>query len=273
MAQATDFVGEDFTLVRTRWAGIGKDSALTDFKGKTTVGLLEEKKGGTIFIDELADVPLKFQQWLRPLLDRADISPGAGIGDPIKPDVRFIFATWQVPEELVKKSILIFDVWRRIGERCIRIPPLSERKEDIPLFLQSGYSEFHFHFKTILALLQSDWTGNVGELQDVLKLAVGRAKAASINREPRSKSRAGKVPKRSSNPEVRLEYLGWEDKPFIKKIEALEDKIAESQCVAELQRCLTSQGIVKGKGLQNEIAKMLDCSPSKISGMLRKLSN
>jgi Nif-specific regulatory protein len=143
-------------------------------------GCLEMAEGGTLFLDEVALLPMPVQvQLLRVLQEREFERPGSG--ESVRVDVRIISATSRKLEELVQKSQFRSDLFYRMNVFPIFVPPLRERKTDIPLLL-------HFlleragrkHGKTIRRLsppaldllMNYQWPGNVRELEDCIERAV-----------------------------------------------------------------------------------------------------
>ena len=147
---------------------------------KTTKGLFTQAHGGTIFLDEIGDMPLATQsKLLRVLQERQFYSVGSET--PIEVDVRVIVATNKDLEAEVKKGAFRDDLFYRIHVIPIEIPPLRERKEDIvPLvdhFLKkfSGQMKKEVHHLTpeaLRKLMLYDWPGNVRELENTIEYAV-----------------------------------------------------------------------------------------------------
>ncbi|NPA12866.1 MAG: sigma-54-dependent Fis family transcriptional regulator [Aquificae bacterium] len=147
-------------------------------------GIFEEADGGTIFLDEIGELPLDIQAKLLRTLQDGEIKR---IGDnkPIKVDVRIIAATNKDLEKLVEKGLFREDLYYRISKEVIKIPPLRERKEDIPPLVMHFIQKYNKRFnKNILGikpdalkvLLEYNWPGNVRELSNVIEGAVLRAK-------------------------------------------------------------------------------------------------
>ena len=137
-------------------------------------GFLHLTDKGTLFLDELADIGLNLQVKLLRVLEGGGFTP-LGTTEVIKPDIRFIAASNQDLSHRVKTGQIREDFYYRIHVFPIRLPPLRERKEDIPLLVE--------HFLKSTAPLQKgkpitpgflealqvyDWPGNVRELQNTL---------------------------------------------------------------------------------------------------------
>jgi DNA-binding NtrC family response regulator len=140
-------------------------------------GLFEEANGGTIFLDEIGEMPLKLQAKLLGVLEHKRIRRIGGNRDIIT-DIRVIAATNVNPKVAIKEKKMREDLYYRLNVFPIHLPPLRERTEDIFAFAQlflAKYSEkFHKQFKDIsekaLATLQAyHWPGNVRELKNIFE--------------------------------------------------------------------------------------------------------
>ncbi|HMK51456.1 MAG TPA: sigma-54 dependent transcriptional regulator [Thermodesulfobacteriota bacterium] len=143
-------------------------------------GLFEESDGGTLFLDEVGNLSLPMQSKLLRFLQEHEIKRVGGT-ESIKVDVRVIAATNQPLEPLVTSGKFREDLFDRLNVIIITLPPLRERKEDIPLlashFLQKFSEENHKNISHISPealeiLLQYSWPGNVRELQHTIERAV-----------------------------------------------------------------------------------------------------
>ncbi|RLA95337.1 MAG: sigma-54-dependent Fis family transcriptional regulator [Deltaproteobacteria bacterium] len=143
-------------------------------------GLLREADGGTVFLDEIGDAPLHIQSKLLRFIQEGEIKP---VGNPKtqKVDTRIIAATNKNLETLVKEGKFREDLFYRLNVFRISVPPLRERREDIPLlanyFLEINNSRFRKQIKriapsTLNFLEQHNWPGNVRELENVMERAV-----------------------------------------------------------------------------------------------------
>ncbi len=143
-------------------------------------GKFEMAKGGTLFLDEISNMSMSSQaKLLRTLQERKTLPVGAT--ETISVDVRLIVASNVDLEELTKTGAFRLDLFYRLNEFCISIPPLRSRKEDIPylagLFLEATNRELNKNLKgfsrcAIDKLLAHNWPGNVRQLRSVIRRAV-----------------------------------------------------------------------------------------------------
>lgn len=153
-------------------------------------GYFELSNGGTIFIDELQNIPLSIQSKLLTVVEEKRIYPIGSIR-PVDINVRLITATNKNIKESVSKNEFREDLFFRLGEFIITIPPLRERLEDIPFFcrkfLLEAATEFNRQFREIDddamgSMLQYHWPGNVRELKNVIRKAALLADDGIIKR-------------------------------------------------------------------------------------------
>ncbi len=143
-------------------------------------GLFEEADSGTIFLDEIADTTATFQAKLLRVLQEGEIRPVGGT-QRIKIDARVISATNKNLSELVKAKTFRQDLYYRLAVLPLYLPPLRERREDVPLLVEhfvAGSCKRHRQpIRTISpevmqALTETSWPGNVRELQHYIERAV-----------------------------------------------------------------------------------------------------
>jgi DNA-binding NtrC family response regulator len=166
------------TLIESELFGYQK-GAFTGAVGPKA-GKFEAAQGGTLFMDEIANLPLPSQaRLLRVLQEKAVLRLGAN--KPIKIDVRLLTASNQPFLGLVESGQLRKDLYFRLNEFAITIPPLRERKDDIPYlakrFLDITNAELQkkvqrFSDYSLEALLSYNWPGNVRQLRSVIRRAV-----------------------------------------------------------------------------------------------------
>ncbi|WP_462325725.1 sigma-54 interaction domain-containing protein [Desulfoplanes sp.] len=158
------------TLVESELFGHEKGA----FTGATAVkrGKFEQASGGTIFLDEIGDMPLDAQaKLLRVLQDREIVRVGGG--KPIKVDVRVIAATNKLLPEEVREKRFREDLYFRINVFPVELPPLRDRLEDIPLFVdwfaERAGKKVAVSDQARQVLMSHAWPGNVRELLHCLE--------------------------------------------------------------------------------------------------------
>lgn len=147
---------------------------------KTTLGKIETANGGTLMLDEIGDMPLPLQaKMLRFLQER--VIERVGGRQEIEVDVRVVCATHRNLADMVTEGTFREDLFYRVSEITLHIPPLRNRGQDIIVIAKSLLHKFNIEFNTniqgftedaIQAMLQHRWPGNIRELQNKLKSAV-----------------------------------------------------------------------------------------------------
>jgi len=147
---------------------------------RSTKGLFTQAHGGTVFLDEIGDMPMSIQaKMLRVLQDRQFYPLGSK--KPVEVDVRVITATNMDLEREVKEGRFREDLYYRIHVIPIQIPPLRERKEDIPALVNHFIKKFNQRMKknvrgvspmAMQKLMAHDWPGNVRELENTIEFAM-----------------------------------------------------------------------------------------------------
>ncbi len=155
------------------------------------VGLIEMAQGGTVFLDEIGDLDYALEKKLLRFLQEKEIHRLGGTSK-VKVDVRVLSATNRDIEKEVEKGEFRADLYYRLNVITIRMPPLRERKEDIPLiaayyldtFRRKNKKEIRGFSREVLdILMQYDWPGNVRELENVIERAVILCPYDEINAE------------------------------------------------------------------------------------------
>lgn len=199
------------------------------FTGAThrKTGLVEAASGGTLFLDEVGDIPLPLQVKLLRLLETGTYRRVGGI-ETMRSDFRLVCATHRDLLQMVEAGSFRRDLYFRISTFPIAVPPLAERREDIPLLAASflkrvaGGRELRFSKAAIVALKNRVYAGNIRELRNLVErasiLADGNEIAAS-HFDAEDLPRAAAVPVADENTflldqaipldELEKRYLGW----------------------------------------------------------------
>jgi len=163
------------TLLESELFGY-KAGAFTDAK-KDKLGRFALAEGGTIFLDEIGDIPASVQVKLLRVLQEKTYEPVGGVST-VKADVRIITATNKKLDKLVKEGKFRDDLYYRINVMKLELPPLKDRKEDISLLVDYFISRFNQRGnkniccvtnEVTAALLAYDYPGNVRELENIIE--------------------------------------------------------------------------------------------------------
>jgi putative PEP-CTERM system response regulator len=166
------------TLIESELFGHEK-GAFTDAI-KTKKGLFEEADGGTLFLDEIGELSLTTQAKILRFLEEREFNRVGG-SKTIKVDVRLITATNKDLSQMIKKGGFREDLYYRVNVVPILLPPLRERREDIPLFLEHFINKFNDEnnknvkgvSKEALELMMNyEWPGNVRELENLIERVI-----------------------------------------------------------------------------------------------------
>jgi transcriptional regulator with GAF, ATPase, and Fis domain len=222
-------------------------------------GCFERADGGTIFLDEVGELPLQAQVRMLRVLQDKNIHRVGGTSQ-IKVDIRIIAATHQNLHEMVKKRLFRDDLWFRLNVFPIAIPPLRDRKEDIPAlvdyFVEKKSKELQMPLLPKLApgamapLMAYAWPGNVRELENVIERALILSKGRPLT----------------------FDHIVWPDDPEEKgrliigndDVSNLDDAMSK-----HIQRALEmTKGKIHGSA---GAAKLLGINPSTLRHRMRKL--
>ena len=147
-------------------------------------GLFETANGGTMFLDEIGDMGPKMQAQLLRTLQDGEVKPVGG-SEPIRVDVRIVCATNKDLDEEVKAGRFREDLYFRINVVTVHLPPLRERREDVPILVAHFLAKLARRERRSAATLSPEalkllnsytWPGNVRELENAMERAVAVAK-------------------------------------------------------------------------------------------------
>jgi Nif-specific regulatory protein len=165
------------TLLESELFGY-EPGAFTDAK-RRKIGKFERAHGGTLFLDEIGDMPIAMQVKVLRVLQEREIERVGGL-ETINIDVRVIVATNRNLQEEVEKGNFRNDLYYRVSTVPIYLPPLRERREDIPVlveyFIRESIKEngatITISDEAMKMLMEYSWPGNVRELENVIQRAV-----------------------------------------------------------------------------------------------------
>jgi DNA-binding NtrC family response regulator len=155
---------------------------------ETKHGRFEVANGGTIFLDEISNISLNIQAKLLRVIQEREVTR-IGSTKPIKVDVRILAATNENLADLVRKEKFREDLFYRLSVVPLHLPPLRERKEDIPLLVEHFLEKYNRRTRKNIssispevkkALMEYDWPGNIRELENTIERAVVLSKGNEI---------------------------------------------------------------------------------------------
>ena len=177
------------TLLESELFGYEKGAFTGAFQRK--IGKFELANKGTVFLDEIGDLTPLLQAKLLRVIQEKELERLGGL-HPVKIDVRLIVATNRNLEEEVKKGSFREDLYYRLNVVKIVVPPLRERKEDIPLLMDFFVKKYATRYKKNIAgftresrdqLIKYDYPGNVRELENMIERAIVLARGDHITLE------------------------------------------------------------------------------------------
>jgi two-component system response regulator AtoC len=216
---------------------------------RTKKGLFEEADGGSLFLDEIGELPAQLQVKLLRVLQDGEIRR-IGESKSIKIDVRIVAATVKDLSREVNEGRFREDLFYRLNVLPIHIPPLRERKEDIPMLIQHFIGKYNqsmnknvagIDHKALETLMNYKWYGNVRELENTIERAIVLADKSNI--EPENLP----IEIQDFKEEVHLEPLPDEEYSIKKASKALEIN-------------LIKKALKKTKGNHTHAAKLLEIS-------------
>src|SRR5437773_1551842 len=217
---------------------------------QTRVGRFEQAHGGTILLDEIGTMPMALQVKLLRVLQEREFERVGG-NSTVKIDVRIIAATSSNLEQMVKDGTFREDLYYRLNVIPIILPPMRERREDIPLLVQKfveHFSESHkLDLKTVSpqvmkALMAYDWPGNVRQLENLVERMVAL-----------TGNRPAILP-----TDLPAEINNREALNFVPFIEIPEEGINFQNVVTDMERELILQSLRKTNGSRKLAARLLN---------------
>ncbi|HSD70328.1 MAG TPA: sigma 54-interacting transcriptional regulator [Woeseiaceae bacterium] len=154
-------------------------------------GLFQSAEGGTLLLDEIGDMPMRLQVKLLRVLQEHQVRP-VGSTDALRVDVRVISATHRNLQEMMREGNFREDLYYRLNVVGIRMPPLDERREDIPLlvshFLQqiakeAGQERKVYAPEAVELLVTAEWPGNIRQLYNIVRQNVALSRSPVISGE------------------------------------------------------------------------------------------
>jgi len=233
-------------------------------------GLLEVADQGTIFLDEISETSMTMQVKLLRVLQERCVRPVGGTSE-IPIDVRVIAATNRDLDQLVAENTFREDLYYRLNVIPISVPPLRERREDIPLLVNhflkkyapaAGKSIVRVDPHSLAALCDYDWPGNVRQLENTVERAVALETTDQLHAElpgerPKAKAAAAAAGGVAGAPEVAPGAI-------------LPDGLDMEKYVAQIERSLLLASLNQSHGVQTKAAEVLGISYRSFRHLMKK---
>ena len=214
------------TLIESELFGYEKGAFTGALRSKS--GLFQTGNGGTVFLDEIGELPLEMQAKLLRVLQEKEVRP-VGSNQPVKVDVRVIAASNRDLESEYRNGTFRKDLYFRLNVVTVHLPALRERRSDIPMlahwFLERYAPGASVQITTaaMKSLLQYDWPGNVRELENCIERAValGNGRLIDVSDLPPSLAEAfASIDRSPDSPGLNLSSTDLEDieKATIQKV-------------------------------------------------------
>ena len=253
---------------------------------QTRIGRLELANEGTIFLDEIGDMPAALQVKLLRVLAEQEVDRLGGT-KPIKINVRFVTATHRNIEDAIQEGKFREDLYYRLNIIPIVIPPLRDRKSDIPLLVQhflsrcnenQGQQPKTISDEAIQILANYSWPGNVRELGNFIERMVVLSVGNNITSKDLPEKVLGEVPRESLPPIKEPEYELSPSKMLQNKLQASffmglpEEGINLKSAVEEFERGLIIEALEKTNWVKNKAAGLLELNRTTLVEKLKKMN-
>jgi two-component system nitrogen regulation response regulator GlnG len=245
------------------------------------IGKFEQCNGGTIFLDEIGDMPAALQSKILRLLQQQEFQRVGG-NETIRTDVRIVAATNRDLEQMVANGEFREDLLYRLNGFCIKLPPLRDRGDDVTILIQHFLARISREIKrdiqgvapaTLEAMRNYRWPGNVRELEGVLRQSILQATGTIIVPEF-----LPSVITAAKNTCDTLESLGYDDHglPYDLKQHLKERLDARSvniyaEMLEMMERFMLSEILTITEGNQSEAARILGITRGSLRHKLRSL--
>jgi two-component system, NtrC family, response regulator PilR len=231
-------------------------------------GLFEVANGGTIFLDEIGEMSLTMQVKLLRVLQERCVRPVGGT-DEIPIDVRVIAATNRDLEHQVAENAFREDLYYRLSVIPITVPPLRDRREDVPLLVNhfvkkyaggAGRSIARVEPESLSALAQYHWPGNVRQLENTIERAIALETGEQLT-----------VEMPAERPRARAAAAGaGTDGTSVTPGAVLPDGMDMEKYVAEIERSLLKSALQQANGVQTRAADVLKISYRSFRHLMKK---
>jgi nitrogen regulation protein NR(I) len=239
------------------------------------IGRFEQANRGTLFLDEIGDLPSSTQVHLLRVLQQQTFQRVGGT-ETIVVDVRILAATHRDLEAMIREGRFREDLFHRLNVVTIQLPPLRERREDIPVLVQHFLKKYAAEFgcaapalgADALAVLQAEpWPGNIRELENVTRRLLLAARGLSVSADAVRQALAARVsdktPPATSLPALVTSLLARAQRGELHDVHA--------RVLAEAEREIITQAILLAQGNQAKAARWLGLSRFTLREKLKQL--
>lgn len=240
------------------------------------IGKLEQCQGGTIFLDEIGDMSLSTQAKLLRVLQEKNFERLGGT-ETIRVDIRLIVATNKDLEEAIANRRFREDLYYRLNVVSITIPPLKERRDDIPELVSYFLKKFNRELKKRIAgitpsamtkIVDYSWPGNVRQLENVLKRAMVLCQGEWILEDQLLFEKGWE--KREAEEELRKKSVEDLLDSLFEELSARSLSSRDPDIISSLERGLILRALQKTGGNQLKAASLLGINRSTLKGKMEK---
>ncbi|MGZ8219707.1 nitrogen regulation protein NR(I) [Methylomagnum sp.] len=239
-------------------------------------GRFEQADGGTLFLDEIGDMPADLQTRLLRVLADGEFFP-VGAHTPVKVDVRIIAATHQNLDHLVSEGRFREDLYHRLNVIRIHLPPLRDRRQDIPLllrhFLKEASLELKVETKSLLPdveayLCRLDWPGNVRQLENTCRWITVMAAGKDVHLDD--------LPPELLHVKTEASPVadGWEEsfRQWVEQRVKRGDHNVAKEAIESAEGILITTALQVTRGRRQEAAKLLGYGRNTLTRKIAELS-
>lgn len=240
---------------------------------QTKIGLFETADGGTIFLDEVGEMPLKTQaKLLRVLQNKTFMRVGSN--KEITSDVRVVAATNLKLDDLVEEGRFREDLFYRLNAATIEIPPLRERREEIPYLVdafiekvcqENGFERKHISSQALSLMHQYNWPGNIRELKNTVERSVIISEGDTIKPE----DLANKISMAGLKPDS--QHAAGDNGPQAQQIIPIDTEVGDMKEIVDgYEKQLIINALKKNSWNQTKAAQMLNVPRRTLVSKIKK---
>ena len=261
----------------------GREQGPSKGATKRSIGKLELAEGGTLFLDEIGEMPPQTQTRLLGVLQEGEYTTVGG-SELVKSNVRIIASTRRNLQKLVSEGLFREDLYYRLSVVPLRLPPLRERVDDIPLLIRHFFNLFHDNEAparsvspdAISNLQKYDWPGNVKELENLIRRICALYSDNLITDEIVQSELMEALPNRDKFKDRSENGLtGTVDRHLANYFAAHKNSLPASglyeRVLREIERPLITQTLIATKGNQIKAAEILGINRNTLRAKIRKL--